>query len=196
MDVSPDRIFFQITLKEDRTSRKKTRIDSLENQLQRLIKSFSIPSENLTLKNNSQRLILKKRGDNEVEVTRQYSLMVSDKVNLRSLLLAFSENKINNISITHIDHTKKADMMAELRTKAMKDAQDKAENLLKAVNHNTGQLLDVKAIGSSHLQFTNLSRVNSFYNSYIHSKKYEWNDFDYEKLKLEASYQLVFEIKP
>ena len=194
-EVVPDQIFFRITLKEDRISRKKTRIDSLENQLYRLLDGFKIPRKNLSLKNNSQRLIYKKRGDNEVEVTRQYTLLVNDKVNLRSLLLSFSENNFHNISISHIDHTKKAEMMEKLRKEAMKNAKGKAHLLLSSIDENVGALLDVKAVGNTQLQFSNLSRVNSSYNSYISGKKFHLNDFNYEKLKLESSFQLVFEIK-
>jgi uncharacterized protein len=194
LDVVPNQIFFTIILKEERLGRKKTRIDSLEKKLRQVLGRFQIPSESLTLKKNTQRLIDRKR-DTEVEITHEYSLLLTDQVNLRLFLLAMNKNGFNNIQISHVDHTKKAEFMDELRQGAMRKARTKAQHLLGSIDKQPGALLTVLPLGNNSLQFSNLHRVNGFYNSYISSQKFFQNDFNYEKLQLRASYQLTYEIK-
>jgi uncharacterized protein len=194
LEVVPDQIFFTIFVKEERLGRKKTRIDSLEKKLHNVLRGFQIPGENLTLKKNTQRIIDRKRGT-EVEITHEYSLLVTDKVNLRLFLLAMNKNDFNNVQISHVDHTKKAEFMDEVRQGAMRKARTKAQHLLGSIDKKPGALLTVMPLGDNSLQFSNLHRVNGFYNSYISSQKFFQNDFNYEKLKLRASYQLTYEIE-
>jgi uncharacterized protein YggE len=194
-EVVPNQIYFNITLSEDKSSRRFKSIDSLERQLYRLMDQFKIPHERLTMKANHQRIKDKKRGDAEVEITRTFNLLITDKVNLRSLLVAFYENSFYNISISHISHTEKDAFMEGVRSRAMKSAQTKAKQLLAAVDKKPGALLEVIPQGHNSAHFSNIGHVNSSYNSYIASKTFYKNDFNYAKLKLEASYQLIYEIK-
>lgn len=194
-EVVPNQIYFNITLSEDKSKRHFKSIDSLERQLYGLMAQFNVPKSSLSLKNNHQRVRDKKIGDTEVEITRTYNLMITDKVNLRSILLAFYENEFYNISISHISHTDKDQFMEGVRARAMKTAQTKAEQLLTAVDKKPGALLEVNPIGHNSAHFSNIGQVNSTYNSYISSKTFYKNDFNYAKLKLEASYQLIYEIK-
>ncbi|WP_422089251.1 SIMPL domain-containing protein [Tenacibaculum ovolyticum] len=197
LEISPDEIYLDISLKESIKNGKKTTLDKLEDCLKEELESIGIPKECLFVSDINS--VIAKTGwwTKEVLSTGKYSLKITSPKKLKEAFKIFEKLKITDVRITKATHSKLDFYKKKNRIAAIKAAKEKADYLLNAINANTGKPLKVNETNHDLQNFAQLNYVNNSPNRYESSisKSYNKGIVQFENIKLTSSIYVVFEIK-
>lgn len=197
MEVVPDEIFVQINLKEYKNGSKKVDLNKLESELVAAVKTLKIPEENLMVQNISgYNWNWKKRKSEDFLATKSFKLKVSDLKKINELVKKLDSEGINSMNVVSYEHSKIEEFRKQLKIEAIKAAKDKAAYLLAAVDEELGGVIDVVENGAQPT-YTPQYRARA-YNSNVafESTDAGYNsDVEFQKIKLQAEINVVFEIK-
>lgn len=197
LEISPDEIYLDISLKESIKNGKKTTLDKLEDCLKEELEIIGIPKECLFVSDINS--IIAKTGwwTKEVLSTGKYSLKITSPKKLKEAFKIFEKLKITDVRITKATHSKLDFYKKKNRIAAIKAAKEKADYLLNAINANTGKPLKVNETNHDLQNFAQLNYVNNSPNRYESSisKSYNKGIVQFENIKLTSSIYVVFEIK-
>ncbi|WP_237274760.1 SIMPL domain-containing protein [Tenacibaculum ovolyticum] len=197
LEISPDEIYLDISLKESIKNGKKTTLDKLEDCLKEELEIIGIPKECLFVSDINS--VIAKTGwwTKEVLSTGKYSLKITSPKKLKEAFKIFEKLKITDVRITKATHSKLDFYKKKNRIAAIKAAKEKADYLLNAINANTGKPLKVNETNHDLQNFAQLNYVNNSPNRYESSisKSYNKGIVQFENIKLTSSIYVVFEIK-
>lgn len=144
IEIVPDEIYIAITLKERIENREKITIDTLEEQLRNAFKVIQVPIENLSLAdlNSHFNRINKRKSDVFGQV--DYLLKCSSASMVFEVFQELDKINVHRASIKYTNHSMMDSLRREVRTKAIKNAKEKADYLLDAIGEKTGKALVVK----------------------------------------------------
>lgn len=147
MEVTPNEIYFRITLKEYLNGRRKVEMDKLEAELVKAIKSEGFASGDLTIESiYGYNWDWKKQRSEEFLATKSFKLKVADLKRMNDLLERLDQRGINNISIASYTHSDINQYQQELKLQALKNAKDKAGYMLTGIGAQLGSVLEVREI--------------------------------------------------
>lgn len=144
MEIVPDEIYVQFTLKERMDGRNKTDLDKIEKDLKKKLSSAGFNLKNLSLADANSDFVTIKRKKKDVLASKDYQMELSKPEEIAKLLDILDEVKAENAFISRLDHSEMDELKKEVKIKAMKNAKEKADYLLGAVGEKTGKILFIQ----------------------------------------------------
>ncbi|WP_299577683.1 SIMPL domain-containing protein [uncultured Sunxiuqinia sp.] len=144
MEVVPDEIFLQFTLKERYEGKTKINIEDLEKKLKQHLKVNKFDLSKLSLANADADFVTIKRKNKDMLASKNYLLEVGSTSELANVWEILDEIDAQNAHIQRVDHSQMDDFKKEVKIKAIKDAREKASYLLEAVDQKLGKVLFIQ----------------------------------------------------
>lgn len=144
MEVVPDEIFLQFTLKERYEGKTKINIEDLEKKLKQHLKVNKFDLSKLSLANADADFVTIKRKNKDMLASKNYLLEVGSTSELANVWEILDEIDGQNAHIQRVDHSQMDDFKKEVKIKAIKDAREKASYLLEAVDQKLGKVLFIQ----------------------------------------------------
>jgi hypothetical protein len=193
-EVTPDEIYFSISLKEYMwDSKKKVVISDLETQLQKAVVKAGIADKDFTINNiSSYTNYWDKKKDPMFLASKQYSLKLNNLNDINDILEALDPKGIAYTNIDRYDYSKKEELKKDLRIKALLQAREKATYMVEAIGEKLGSALQIAESG-------NESYPPVMYRSKMtmqaESSDSGMANIDFKTIKVMANVNAVFEIK-
>ena len=191
MEIIPDEIYLSIILNEA-TNRDKLTIEVLEVKMKNSLAAIGINvAEKLMIKDMVTKLKTYTLSKNQIHQSRQYQLVVNDAKTAATVFKELELIGISNMGIEKLDHSKIEEYKNEVKVNAIAAAKEKAIALTNAVNQEIGRAMFIQEQEFYHsYQATNKMEIRAKYSS-IQTEP----DIDFEKIKLEYSVLVRFELK-
>lgn len=189
-EVTPDIIYFSISLKEYLNGKNKTGISTLENQLQKAVNDAGIAKADFTINNlSSYNYVPEKKKNADFLAAKQYRLKLHDLNKINLILDAVDDKGIQSTGIDGYDYSGIEALKSDLKLKALKNAQAKASFLLSGIGEKLGGAIDIQEVNNEPMQpvFRAMMMKTADANT-------TEPDIDFKKIKLNYQVQAVFEI--
>lgn len=193
MEIVPDEIYLNIHLDEKDTKTKET-IEQLEKQLFAALKKAGVDLEKqLSVSDFTGNLRNHFIKGADMQKSKDFELLVNNSKTLGKVFAELDKIKVSNISILRVDHSKIDQFRREVKVNAIKAGKEKAQALAEAVGQNIGRAIYINE-GSTYYG-------NQFANTQVKIRgaammeAADMPDLDFQKIKLEYSVQLRFELK-
>lgn len=195
--VIPDRIYLSILITEKDT-RGKTSVEELENRMNTKLIALGIDTKKqLTLSDvssNFRKYFLKSK---DVLKNKAYTLLVYNAETAGKVMVGLESIEISNVYLSKTEYSKIEQLKIELKQKAVVKAKMQAESMLKPLNQNLGKAIYISDLNSN---ITNMLQGKSAgirirgYSS-LNEVKYNPIDIEFEKIKMESTIIIKFEIE-
>ncbi len=190
-EVTPDIIYFSISLKEYMNGKTKVSISTLEQQLQKAVNAAGIAKADFTINNlSSYNYVPEKKKNADFLAAKQYRLKLQNLNKINQILDAVDDKGIQSTGIDGYDYSGIENLKNELKLKALKAAQSKATFLLSGIGEKLGGAIDIQEINNEPMQ-------QPVYRSMMMktaTADATEPDIDFKKIKLNYQVQAVFEI--
>ena len=134
----------------------------------------------------------------DIQLAKEYQLLVRDAKLAGKVFAELQTIGISGISIERVDNSKLLDYKKEVKVNAIKAAQDKAKALTAAIGQNVGKAIYIQEMDNGYYNpmegraaGLQVRGVNSLSSAYEASEP----DIEFEKIKLEYSILVRFELK-
>ncbi|PTN09779.1 SIMPL domain-containing protein [Mangrovibacterium marinum] len=144
LEIVPDEIYLQFTLKERMDGRSKTELDQIEKELKKKLSSAGFNLTDLTLADANADFVTIKRKKKDVLASKDYQMKLSQTGQIATLLDVLDEVKAENAYISRLDHSQMEQFKKDVKIKAAKNAHDKAQYLLGALGQKAGNILFIQ----------------------------------------------------
>lgn len=191
MEITPDEIFINITLKEYKKAGTKVTLDKLESQLVKSIKKLAIEEEKLRVQNiHVYNWNWRKKRTDDFLGNKTFILELADLKKVNDLIELLDPEGLSNIGVQSFSHSNIEEFRRNVKIGAMKAAKEKATYLLKSVGENVGRIMEAQEIEYGYQQ--PMMRSNMAYK--MESVDAYESDVDFRKIKVRAEMRVVFEI--
>lgn len=194
--ITPNEIYIRIVI--DETDNKgKVSVEQQERDMLKALKALNIDVEKnlkvLDQGSNFKDYILKK---NVILTSKEYLLLVSTGQMAGNVFIRLENIGISNISIDHVDHSDIEQFKREVKIEAVKAAKEKASDLASAIGQEVGRALYICG-NENHYPRYGMSNMKLMANVTMDmaSGIEEAADLEFEKITLEYSVQVYFELK-
>ena len=190
-EVTPDRIFLNITISEKDTKGKKS-IEELESQIVATLNSIGIDTKKqlsvADLSSDFKKHLLKRK---DILKSKKFVLVVYDAKTMAQVAIMLERKNISNIGILKTEYSKLEELKIELREKAIIKAKKQAESMLKPLNQNLGKAIYISDTGSAKNALLRRNRAgsNNFYISGMPDV-----DVDIARIRVQVAVVIYFEI--
>ena len=190
-EVTPDIIYFSISLKEYLNGKTKVSISTLESQLQKAVNDAGIAKADFTINNlSSYNYIPEKKKNQDFLASKQYRLKLHDLSKINKILDAVDDKGIQSTGIDSYDYSGIETLKSDLKLKALKNAQSKATFLLNGIGEKLGGAIDIQEMNNEPMQ----QPVYRAMMMKVADAGATEPDIDFKKIKLNYQVQAVFEI--
>lgn len=198
IEITPDEINLDISLKEYIKGKNKVDITTLEKQLVKAIADAGLPKESLTIENISSsnyEIVRKKKDPLEFMARKQYRLKLNKLDKINDILGAVDAEGIESTRIASFTSSKMEQYRQEVKIKAMKAAKAKAEYMLAAIGNSIDNIIEVQEINTDNYtdirpQFANVAMYKS-----ADAMGGGAPEIDFKTIKIRAEVRTVFGIK-
>lgn len=194
-EVTPDIIYFSISLKEYMDGRNRVTIDVLEDQLEKAVTTAGLPKEDFTINNISGYTTYQKKKDPNFLAGKQYRIKFHDLNKVNQILSSVDPKGIESTYIESYDYSKMIELKKELKLKALIAAKDKATYLLDGIGEKLGGAIDITEVednNPSPMMRNFAFKANTLVSA---NQSPADSDIDFKKIKLSFQVRAVFEIK-
>ena len=192
MQVVPDLIYLKIKISE-KDSKNKVSVAAMEKMMTDKFQELGIDvKKDLSVNDFLSFFKNKMLAKADVILAKEYQLVVHDARTAGRVINELEKLDISNVSVDHLDHTKIEDLRKEVKMNAVKAAKDKAEYLTKSIGQNIGRAIFISELDNNFSPSNSIS-VRGY--SYSYSEPKLAIDLDFEKIKLEYSILVRFELK-
>ncbi len=189
-EVTPDIIYFGVSLKEYMDGRTRIDINQLETQLQKAVADAGFANTDLTINNISGYTTYQKKRDPNFLVSKQYRIKLHDLNKINQILGGIDAKGIQYTGIDSYDYSKITELRSELKLKALIAARDKASYLLNGIGERLGGAIEVTEVDDN-----SYSRPMMYANKMVTADANQSpQDIDFKKIKLNFQIKAVFEI--
>jgi len=197
LEIVPDEIFIQFTLKERYEGKTKITIDQQKKKLFDLLKRVKINLKNLSLANANAGYVPIKKRKKDVLSSEDYILKVSTVKEISEVWNVLDNIEAEKAYISKISHSHIEDFQNQVKINAVKNAKEKAVNLLGAIGEKIGKVLFVQEQTHSFPSYRTLN-TRLFTKSSTESDNISVNkpEISFQKIKLRYSVLARFSIKP
>jgi len=193
-EVSPDIIYFSITLKEYNYKEDgKIGIDELEKQLTSAVKKAGIPREDLVVENVYGYNYNWRNENKNFMARKQFELKVSSPDLINKVLSKIDPKGIENARISKYTHSKIEEINEELQIEAIKNAKEKAQALLNPLGEKLGRVIEIQENARGYQPIYYYQNNNRMMAMDLASNTESSAPF--KNIKIEAEIQIVFSIK-
>ncbi|EHQ26941.1 SIMPL domain-containing protein [Mucilaginibacter paludis] len=190
-EVTPDIIYFSISLKEYMDGKSRVSIETLEGELQKALTEAGIPKEDFTINNISGYATYQKKKDPNFLASKQYRIKFHNLNKINQILASVDAKGIESTYIESSDYSKIEELKNQLKLKALLAAKDKAAFLLNGIGEKLGGAIEVTEIDNG--GYTPIRNVMYMAKSAV-ADAGAGQDIDYKKIKLSFQIKVVFEI--
>jgi len=202
MEVIPDEIYFNISLREyfedEKNQKNKVVISTLEKQLIKAVSDAGLPKEALSVSGlgGYQEYTDKKKKPATFLESKQYELKVSSADKLDGILAKVESRGVQYANVARLDHSKREEFKKQVKIDALKAAKVKAEYLVASLNEKLGKVLEIKELDEN-LSFPQPMMMKSNVRAFAAESADAVPDSDvqYQKIKISYRMQAAFEIK-
>ena len=194
MEVIPDVIYIKIIITE-KDIKGKTLVDVEKSMFDKLMELQFDISKDLAIKDlisNFQNYWLIK---SDIILSKEYQLCVHDAKTAGKVFVELQKIGISNASIDRVENTKITDYRREVKIAAIKAAQDKAKALTLAINQDIGRAIYVQELDTKNSKAMLVAGMNVYSNTAIYGSRSAEPEIEFEKIKLEYSILIRFELK-
>ncbi len=143
-EVTPDRIYLTITISE-RDSKGKQSLDQQEKDMRSALSKLDIDvAKDLTVKDLESNFMSFWYKKDEVAAAKDYRLLVRSAALAGKAIQELKKINVANVQLEKVDYSEMDRLRRELRMNAMRNAQNRAADLLGAVGQTVGRLLWVQ----------------------------------------------------
>jgi len=194
-EVTPDIIYFNISLKEYMDGRNRVTIETLEGQLENAIKTAGLPKEDFTINNISGYTTYQKKKDPNFLASKQYRIKFHDLNKVNQILGTVDPKGIESTYIESYDYSKMTELKKELKLKALIAAKEKATYLLEGIGEKLGGAIEITEVEDNNP--SPMMRNFAFKANTVMADAQNTadSDIDFKKIKLNFQIRAVFEIK-
>lgn len=197
LKVSPDQIFLKVVVNEQDSKGKQTLEELEKGMIEKLIEIGIDVKEDLVIvdmASNFKNYWLKNK---DIYSLKEYQVKCSDA---RTAGLVFQELEsigISNISIERIDHSEIEKYRQEVKVSAIKAAKDKAEALAEAIDQSIGKAIHILEMDYQLYRgpTSNMAMSNIRIRGTSTTEAVPQPEIEFEKIKLEYSIRVSFELK-
>jgi uncharacterized protein YggE len=193
LDIVPDEIYIQIFINENDYKGKES-LEMLEkNMLKKLTeigidlkKDFSVKDINSNFKN----YWLKK---SDIFTSKEYQLIVHTAPVAGRVFRELEALGISNLSIIKVDHSEMEKFKKEVKINAIKIGKENAASLAEAIGQTVGKAIYIRENEPFYPMQANTMMVRA--KGEALDESYTEPEMEFEKIKLEYSVQVFFELK-
>jgi uncharacterized protein YggE len=198
MEVIPDEIYIAITLRERSGNRGTQTVQEQESDLKDALRSLGLDLKRLELSDaNADYISIRWLNKKTVSQSR-YRFKAEDAYMVGKVFEQLDKLNIQDAYISEVSHSKIKDYEKEVRINAIKDAKDRADYLLTAIDERRGKAMEVYENRSS-IQGVRRKNARHQVESSIHQMvdlfSGEDNGLQFQKIKLQASVFVKFGIE-
>jgi uncharacterized protein len=194
LEITPDIIYFGISLKEYYDGKNKKGIDELEKSLQKAVADAGIPKENLTINNiYGYNYYWEKKRNPNFEARKQYRIKLNDLTKINIILDKLDAKGVEYVNIESYDHSKIVEYRKDLKIKALQAAKDKATYLLNSVEEKCGSPIEIQEIDGGNYYPQPYYRGANMMEAKMDASAGE-SDVNFKTIKLNYQIRAVFEI--
>lgn len=141
--VTPDEIFIRIIITEKDT-RDRIPVEELETKMVAALKALGIDTETaLTASDMASNFKFYFLKSKDVLKTKHYTLKVGDATMASKVFIQLEELGISNTSIERVSHSQIEQLKNGIRSKAMENAKERAQALVKPLGQNIGPAIHI-----------------------------------------------------
>jgi uncharacterized protein YggE len=204
MEVTPDEIYFSISLREyfKERDKNKVEIETLEKQLQAAVNAAGIAKENFQIENiygNRWQWNQRKKPVDFLE-SRRYVLKLNNLAKVDDVLSKVDAKGIEYVNISRYEHSKIEQYRKDLKLKALQAAKEKAGYLVQGLGEQLGSVLEIHEMGGTDGYYPPYPVYNRASNEMMKADAMggdmaQESEIDFRKIKLRYEMQAVFAIK-
>jgi uncharacterized protein YggE len=199
-EITPDEIYFSITLKEYQgDGKEKLRIDQLERTLYKTVKELGIKEEDFRVENvygyNYDWYRKKKPQREEFLASKKYAIKLGDLNQVNELLASLDAKGIQSTNVDRYSHSRIEQYRKDLKIKALQNAKEKASYLLEGLDEQLGGILEVQEVdtgGDAPPVYYRQARGMAMASAEMADASPE---IDFQKIKLSFRMRAVFKIQ-
>lgn len=200
MEITPDEIFINITLREYMNKSTKVGITTLEAKLQKAVQDAGIAKENFTIENvfgyNYDQWWKKKKKDDDFLARKQYRLKLNRLDKINGILAAVDEEGIESVNVASYTHSKMDEYRKQVKMDALKAAKAKAEYLLGAIDEKIGGVIEIQEFNTDQYSDVRPEMANvRMYAAKADASVAPDSNIDFKTIKIRAEIKAVFGIK-
>lgn len=195
IEITPDEIYFNISLREYMKGKNKVDISTLEKQLQKAVSDAGIPKSDLTVENvygNNFEVLRKKKDPTEFMARKQYRLKLTKLDKINDILGAVDAEGIENTRISSFSSSKMEAYRKEAKIKALQAAKDKAEYMLAAIGNKVDGVIEIQEMNTDN--YSDVRPVMYMAKSNMAGEETA-SDVEVKTIKIRAEVRAVFGIK-
>lgn len=197
MEIIPDEIYLKILINEKEFKGKN--LTEVENSMIAKLQEIGIETKkDLSIKDYSSNFKNYWIAKSEIVLIKEYQLLVREAKVAGTVFQELQKLGISNISIDRIENSKIQEYRKEVKINAIKAAQDKASSLAIAINQTIGKAIYIQEFENNYINSLSgkvagiqVRSANSITSS---SNSFE-PDIEFEKIKLDYSIMVRFELK-
>jgi len=203
MEVVPDEIYFNVSLREyftdEKNQKDKVVISTLEKQLIKAITEAGLSKDILSVSGvgGYQNYVDKKKKPATFLESKQYEIKVDRTDKLDGVLSKIDSRGIQYANISRVDHSKREEFKKQIKIDALKAAKEKATYLVAAVDQKLGQILEIRELDEN-IQYPQPVFMKANMRSFAVEQSADAmpdSDVQYQKIKISYRMQAAFEIK-
>lgn len=143
MEVIPDEIYIAITLRERSGNRGTQTVQEQESDLKEALRSLGLDLKRLELSDaNADYIYIRWLNKKTISQSR-YRFKAEDAYMVGKVFEQLDKLNIQDAYISEVSHSKIKDYEKEVRINAIKDAKDRADYLLTAIDEKRGKAMEV-----------------------------------------------------
>ena len=202
MEVIPDEIYFNVSLREyftdEKNQKDKVIISTLEKQLIKAIADAGLSKDILSIAGvgGYQNYVDKKKKPATFLEAKQYEIKVTAVDKLDGILSKVDSRGIQYANVSRVEHSKREEFKKQVKIDALKAAKEKATYLVAALDQKLGQVLDIREMDEN-IQYPQPMMMKANMRSFSAESADAVTDSDvaYQKIKISYRMQAAFEIK-
>ncbi len=199
-EIVPDEIYFAITLKEYLGDNKdKVSIDKLERELYNAARKIGVAEEDFRIEDiqsyNYDWYRRNRPQREEFLASKKYTIKFEELDEINRLFAYLDAKGIQSTNIDRYDHSQREELERDLKIKALQNAKEKAEYLLRGIDERLGGVLQVTEINTG-------SQPPTYYREMAYARMDAAEEestsapsIEFQKIKLRYEVRAVFEIR-
>lgn len=197
-EITPDEIYFTITLKEYLDDNKnKVSIDKLERELYTAVRKVGVRDEDFQIQdvasyNYDWYWRDKKKEREEFLASKQYRITFKDLNEINHLFAYVDPKGIQSTNVSGYSHSNIESIRRDLKIEALKNAKNKAGYLLEGIRENLGEVIEVQEINNDYQPPIYYAKTMERAQS---ADGMEQPEIDFKKIKLQSQVRAVFRIR-
>ena len=191
MEVAPNRIYIEITLKDSDT-KNKVSVEEQQRTLYRVLKGLGVDTEKQLKVNDLSSSFVKRRTTDQI---RSFRLTVDNAVLAQQVFTALDDAGISNLFVSRVDNSDMAKYRTQVKVGAIKNAQENARALAEAIGQSIGKAIYIQENNYNYRPYNVMMLSARKSNAEVAEDAGGATDLQYQDMTLDATILVRFELK-